>query len=94
MAVTSVENNMAWYTNVTQSLTTSNLEAKLLLRETEQPYVNSIFESSGKYDVVFVDGNFNRRKMAEQALARLAPKGFIILDNSDWPCRCSSNIAK
>ncbi|MBI4663445.1 MAG: class I SAM-dependent methyltransferase [Verrucomicrobia bacterium] len=85
--VVSVENDRAWHAKVSSAAPPN---AKVLLREDEASYFDAILEDSARYDVIVVDGGLNRRKMAERSLHRLAPGGFIILDNSDCHVRAAA----
>lgn len=78
--VMSVEHDQAWYANV---LTTLPSNAKTLLRQDEENYVNSIKETATEYDVIIIDGQF-RDQCARALQECLKHDGLIILDNSDW----------
>jgi len=84
--VLSVESNREWFKKV-RDIAPSN--CKILLREDEENYLAVILEPPNQFDVIIIDGAFNRRKMAERAIQKLAPGGFIVLDNSDCHVRAA-----
>lgn len=84
--ITSVESNEPWYERVA-AIAPAN--CKIRLRKDEIGYLNTIDEDAQLYDVIIIDGAFNRRKMAEKSIPSLAPGGFIILDNSDCHVRAA-----
>lgn len=82
--VVSVEHDKVWCEKLQESALASSIQnCRVLLREGESEYLRAIHEENCPYDVVIVDGGFNRKRMAEHALQRLAPGGIIVLDNSD-----------
>lgn len=85
-SVTSVENNAEWFERLSPHAPEN---CKLFFMTEQQSYLDSINEEGRTYDVIVVDGDaaLNRRRMAEAALQKLAPGGFIILDNSDCHIR-------
>ena len=78
--VFSVENDREWFAKVSA---VAPLNCKIVLCEEEENYVHTLSARSNSFDVIVIDGAFNRRKMAELAIQKLAPGGFIMLDNSD-----------
>ncbi len=77
--VISLEDNQVWFKKW-QNEMKSNLIIRL---ETDlTAYVNSIFESGNKYDVIAIDGKW-RSECAQAAVKALKNGGFIILDDSD-----------
>ena len=78
--VVSVDNNKAWCDKLAPQLTGN---ARVLFAEgTALPATIRQFE--GSFDVVVVDSGGYRYDSAREALAKLAPGGLVILDNSDW----------
>jgi hypothetical protein len=87
-SVTSVESDKEWYVSLQRKM---NLNQKLLLIEEENDYVNSIFKEQKRYDVIVIDG-VHRLACARAAVQCLAPGGLIILDNSDWFPKTTTNL--
>lgn len=78
--VVSVDNNRAWHETVRRL---KRDHQTIFLAETETDYVQTLFRDNARYDILIVDGDY-RLACAKAALERLAPGGFVILDNSDW----------
>lgn len=77
--VTSVEDDPAWFRRV-EAQAAANQRA--LLRPDAKAYVDAIAESGTSYDVIAIDGKY-RVDCTRASIARLAPGGMIVLDNSD-----------
>lgn len=77
--VISVDNNGQWYEAIRKKAP-ANLE--IVLRDTEEGYVNAIDSYDFRFDVIVIDGAF-RYATTEKSLSRIAEHGLIILDNSD-----------
>lgn len=78
--VVSVEHDKTWHDKIAPQVPAN---VQLLFRECEDAYLDAIDETRGLFDVIIIDGGLNRRRMAERSIPRLAPDGFIVLDNSD-----------
>ncbi len=81
-SVISIEENEHWYKKLTESNKYNNLEIYLI--QQERNYFNKILDFPYNFDVVIIDGIFNRYECAKIAINKLNRGGFIILDNSDW----------
>lgn len=79
-SVFSVEHDKAWYEKIKGGLS-ANQTIKLC--ESEQEYLGAISNTTGKFDIIIIDGEF-REKCALIVGEHLAEDGIIILDNSDW----------
>ena len=78
-SVTAVEDNAAWFEEVTQQMPGN---ATVLKREGED-YYSAISEFGGKlFDAVIVDGS-SRNDCARFAVSHLKESGILIFDNSD-----------
>ena len=55
----------------------------LLLEPERERYLSAIENGDIEWDVIVIDGEY-RLGCAPRALKRLAPGGFVILDNADW----------
>jgi len=78
--VWSVDHSQKWHSDVSQRV---GRNVHLLLRTQSNDYSGAINEAGGKFDIVVVDGVF-RHSCAVEAIDKLSPRGFLILDNSDW----------
>ena len=78
--IVSVEDNEDWYEIVSASL---NANQRLLLVTEREPYIAAVSQSSGRPDVIIIDGS-HRFACAQAAIEVLASGGLIILDNSGW----------
>ncbi len=81
-SVVSVENNENWYQAIFQKLNYQNSQIHFI--DNEELYIHHILEYSQEFDVIIVDGSFNRYQCAKCAIKKLKKGGLIILDNSDW----------
>jgi FkbM family methyltransferase len=86
--VISVESDPRWYAQVAASKP-ANLTIHLCPQEAE--YLRVLCEGEVLPDVIAIDGAW-RRPCARAAITRLAPEGFIILDNSDWFPKTASDL--
>ncbi|MGH8145549.1 MAG: hypothetical protein ACREPY_04375 [Rhodanobacteraceae bacterium] len=89
-AVTSIENNRQWFDAMLQM---KNEKVKLVLEETER-FPFRIRDETEKFDVIVIDSYGYRYDCAVEALAKLAPGGMVILDNSDWHPMSSGVLKK
>lgn len=78
--VVAIEDNRDWY-NTIQARLPKNVEYCLI--EEEEPYVNAIQQYPDAFDIIVIDGK-HRFDCTTQAIKRLSPTGFFILDNADW----------
>ena len=78
--VVSVENNQEWIAQLNPSLE----ENATLLAAEGNDFPLKIRETTGKFDVIVVDGAGYRYDSAVEAVDRLEKGGMIVLDNSDW----------
>ena len=79
-SVLSIESDLSWFNKV-KSQVTDNVT---LRHVTGDAYPFTINQAEGVFDVIIVDGAGYRYDCAQQALAKLAPGGLIVLDNADW----------
>lgn len=77
--VTSLEARRVWYDRIKEQAP-DNLQ--LICRGVNDNYVETIYESGHKYDIIIIDGML-RYPSTLAALECLAPDGMIIFDNSD-----------
>lgn len=78
--VTCLESNPEWYEKLRRQLK-DNVSMKHVSGDA---FPFAINDFDGVFDVIVVDSAGYRYDSAEQALKKLAPGGFIILDNADW----------
>lgn len=78
--VCSVEENKEWFTEMTKR---KKNNMTILFRRSGEKYYNAIVEQKEKFDIVVVDGNYDRDKCCENAIKKVTQNGLIILDNSD-----------
>ena len=82
--VISVEHNQDWIDRVSSSLKNFNNHQYIFANQQEQ-YINSILQFDDYYfDLIIIDGTFNRYLCAENILTKIKQNGLVILDNSDW----------
>lgn len=79
-SVHSVEHHREWYAKVTSGMAGNQI---VELCESEQEYLNAIRRTTGKFDVIIIDGLL-REKCAKLVQGHLADDGIVILDNADW----------
>lgn len=80
-SIVSVEDDKKWFNSILK-FKKSNM--KMLYKKRGEEYYNSILKEKGTFDVIVVDGNYDREKCCKNALKKLANNGLIILDNTDW----------
>jgi predicted O-methyltransferase YrrM len=82
--VRSIEHDAQWYRLVAESLKQGKQDhARLEFFSLEDPrYISCILEEETLYDWILVDGR-KRSACLSAAIQRLAPKGRLIIDNSD-----------
>tara|TARA_X000001316_G_scaffold6247_1_gene1513 strand:- start:228 stop:815 length:588 start_codon:yes stop_codon:yes gene_type:complete len=73
---TGVEDNEKWYDLLKKD------EPSILLKKDLNDYVNSIYETDKKFDVIVIDGK-RRFNCVEPALNCVKKDGMVVLDNSD-----------
>lgn len=78
--VISVEEKKDWYETRLQF---GKQNLKLLLKESEKDYCDSILKYENLFDVIIIDGDPNRFECTKNAIEKIAENGIIILDNSD-----------
>ena len=78
--VIAVENHPEWHAKM-KPLLPENVEYHL--HPDEEGYSECIKKYDFDFDIIIVDG-LCRFKCTQQAIPKLKPDGFIILDNSDW----------
>lgn len=81
--LTTVEDDREWYHKLMITCKDFAKSFTARYRPHGVAYAASISETPEKYDIIVIDGSF-RRQCAEEALKKIRPDGFIILDNSDW----------
>ena len=77
--VTSLEARKVWYDRIKEQAP-ENLH--LICRGVDESYVETIYESGAKYDIIVIDGML-RYPSTQAALDCLKEDGLIIFDNSD-----------
>jgi hypothetical protein len=77
--VSAVEHDRAWYEQLKPVLPQT---ATVTFAGDEDAYMAAVGHG-GPYDIIVVDGGFNRRRMAEAAIPQVSASGMIVLDNSD-----------
>jgi len=93
-SVISIEHNSEWIPRVQKMLDDRGLEADLrykrgLPKEEKdrfKPYANMILkEPDNSFDLIYVDGEASSRGWClNNAMLKLKPGGWIVLDNSQW----------
>jgi len=78
--VYSVEDNHEWYVKISDKIT-KNVQINFV--EKKEDYISNILKYPDEFDVIIIDGKY-RLDCVQNALKKLRPDGFIILDNSDW----------
>jgi precorrin-6B methylase 2 len=81
-SIISVESDDNWHEKISKKINDQN--ARLNLINDEKSYINHIYEYNEDFDVIIIDGSFNRYECAKCAIKKLKQGGLIILDNSDW----------
>lgn len=84
--IVSVEDDVLWYNKIKPNIP---LNCDYLLIEEKENYTQSIHQYEGNFDVIIIDGS-HRYECAIEALKKLSPSGFIILDNADWRQKTAS----
>jgi hypothetical protein len=79
-SITAVENHPRWHKTIKERLPQ---EIDYMFRSDPREYAAAIHGTKGEFDVIVVDGSY-RYDCAVQACPKLAPDGFMIVDNSDW----------
>lgn len=82
--VTSVEHDKLWFEKVKVNLSNNQ---KLLYKENNEQYENSILDLNKKFDVIVIDGIRRPEcsKVIGSCLNNDSSDGFmVVLDNSDW----------
>ena len=78
--VWSVEHDPEWHARMNEQ--SSQLRG-LMLREGPSSYSQAVAEPGCLFDIIIVDGVW-RNECAAEAVSKIKPGGFFILDNSDW----------
>jgi predicted O-methyltransferase YrrM len=85
--VVSIEYRRKWKRRAERKIARLNLvhQAMVILASGDE-YINAIDdEDFGKWDLIFIDGERKHRKRCiEKAMTKLAPGGYIMVDNSNW----------
>ena len=76
----SVEHDEHWYQQICHRLP-ENVDYHF--QESVEDYVNVINATDEDFDIIIIDGSY-RYDCTTEAIKKLKPSGFIILDNSDW----------
>lgn len=79
-SVTSVENDPAWYNSLKHKLK-PQINYHLILATEREDYIKSLANSTGKYDLILVDGRWRKPCLIEAA--RFIENGYIVLDDAD-----------
>lgn len=83
--VDAVENNQKWITKIQKQVSKNTSIFYKEVQENENGEYAKAISTTGKfYDIVVVDGR-DRNNCIKQAEKCLAPRGVIVLDNSDRP---------
>ncbi len=80
-SVISVENNREWFERIRRD---SPANHTIVLKEAQREFCDAILDCEDGFDAIIVDGAENRYECAVNAVKKLNPGGFVILDNSDW----------
>jgi hypothetical protein len=78
-SVTSVDRDADWIRRLEPQ---AGPNLRLLLRSTREAYVDAIREAGEAFDLVIIDGHW-RHGCVHASLDGLAPRGIVLLDNSD-----------
>jgi hypothetical protein len=78
--VVSLEHDVLWFNKISENLPHN---VKYFLETDKELYVSRIMDEKEFFDVIIIDG-IERFRSAQNALQKLSPHGFIILDNADW----------
>jgi hypothetical protein len=82
--VVSVEHNRGWVDKLSPALSEFT-KHQYIFADKQDDYVNSILEFVDDYfDLIIIDGTFNRFLCAKNVITKIKKDGVIILDNSDW----------
>lgn len=88
--VTSVETNKEWYDSLHSKL---DKNGHLFLVDLAEAH-RAIEKITGKFDVIIVDGSFNRFESARTARPKLKRNGMFIVDNTEWYPNTSEFLRK
>ena len=81
--VASVEHNQKWIDKLSPNLI--GPKHQYIFAGRQEEYVNSILKFPDlHFDLIIIDGTFNRYLCAKNAVAKIKKDGLVILDNSDW----------
>lgn len=78
--VYSIESDLKWYNQIKQKIE-KNVDYQYI--SDLKDYSLAINKFKTTFDIIFIDGK-ERELCAKEAINKLHPQGFIILDNSDW----------
>lgn len=82
--VVSVEHNQGWVDKLSSALSGFN-NHQYIFADKQDDYVNSILDFPNQhFDLIIIDGTFNRYLCAKNVIAKIKKDGLVILDNSDW----------
>jgi hypothetical protein len=82
--VVSVEHNQSWVDRLKTSLG-KFFKHQYIFANQQDLYVNSILAFPNNYfDLIIIDGTFNRFLCAKNVITKIRKDGLIILDNADW----------
>ncbi len=82
--VVSVEHNQAWVDKLNPALNHFS-NHQYIFANKQEAYINSILEFNDEhFDLIIIDGTFNRFLCAKNVLTKIKKDGLVILDNSDW----------
>ena len=79
-SVTAVETDENWYRELSPKLG----KRSELLHVPQHVAHRAIERVKGSFDIIIIDGGFNRYESARSAIPRLKKKGMIIVDNAEW----------
>ncbi len=79
-SVTAVETDERWHRELGPKL---GKRSELLLVPQDVAH-RAIERVKGSFDIIIIDGGFNRYESARSAIPRLKKKGMMIVDNAEW----------
>jgi len=79
--VTSVESSQDW-ANKIATIAPPNVE--IIVESEEDAFIKAIGKLDESFDVIIIDGEYDRLRCAKEALGKAKPGGMLILDNADF----------
>lgn len=79
--IVSVENDKEWAQQISRALPPN---AKVIFQDSERQYIDEVTKH-GRFDIIVIDGLFDRVACTHAAIDVLTDQGIVIVDNSNWP---------